>query len=140
VPSGSRRLCSARLSGASSSQNVAFTRAGAPVSANSRHTWCSLGLAVLGEPADVLLLLVVRRGVLALAEVADAAGRVRVRLVLLAGGEAPDVVRVERVLLPVEALAVVAAVDAFVRHARLLARRSSTRVVPGDDASASSST
>src|SRR5690349_14178501 len=37
VPSGSRRLCTARLSDASSSQNVARTRSGTADSPNSRH-------------------------------------------------------------------------------------------------------
>src|SRR3954469_12335754 len=37
VPSGSRRLCSARLSGASSSQNVARTRWSPPLMPKSRH-------------------------------------------------------------------------------------------------------
>src|SRR6266540_6015690 len=37
TPSGSRRLCTARLSGASTSQNVAATRRGAADSPNSRH-------------------------------------------------------------------------------------------------------
>ena len=37
TPSGSRRLCAVRLSGASTSQNVAATRCGAAHSPNSRH-------------------------------------------------------------------------------------------------------
>src|SRR5215204_2066427 len=38
TPSGSLRLCAARLSTASNSQNAARTRAGAADSPNSRHT------------------------------------------------------------------------------------------------------